>query len=243
MTKWIRPASVPIPTIWATFQGRKEINGAKRTYWIQDVTDEYKDDVVKYMVKQFATDEPLSKYSKIYESTNAADLAILEQLWNEVLKYNLALVCLTKNENGKPIIVAMNCTTICSVYDEKESYEGKGQVLETLMWFKEQVDPFEKLNIQEYLDAMGLYVLPEYRGEGLGLELLKAREPLCRACNIKASITLFTSSISQKLAERAGFQDLFTMDYEEIERRKPRFRYPGIQEHTKSLRFMYILYQ
>ncbi|KRT79880.1 hypothetical protein AMK59_7626, partial [Oryctes borbonicus] len=175
MTKWIRPASVPVPTIWATFQGRKEINGAKRTYWIQDVTDECKGDIVKYMVKQFVTDEPLSKYGKVYESANAGDLAVLEAMWNEVLNDNLALVCLTKDENGTPTIAAMNCTTICSVHDEKVSYEGKGQVLETLMWVKDQVDPFKTLNIQEYLDAMGLYVLPEYRGEGLGLELLKAR--------------------------------------------------------------------
>lgn len=100
---------------------------------------------------------------------------ILNQLWHETLKYNVGLVCLTKNENGKPIIAAMNCTTICSVYDEKDYCEGQGQVLETLMWVKYQVDPFSKFNITEYLDAMGLYVLPEYRGEGLGLELLKAR--------------------------------------------------------------------
>lgn len=69
----------------------------------------------------------------------------------------------------------MNCTTICSMFDEKESTEDQGQVLETLMWVKAQVDPFKRFNITEYLDAMGLYVLPEYRGEGLGLELLKAR--------------------------------------------------------------------
>lgn len=68
MSSWTRPSSVPIPTIWATFEGKKEINGVKRKYWIQDITDEYKDEVVKYMVKQFVTDEPLSKYSSEYIS-------------------------------------------------------------------------------------------------------------------------------------------------------------------------------
>lgn len=36
-------------------------------------------------------------------------------------------------------------------------------------------DAFEKLGLDRYLSAMGLFVLPEYRGEGLGLALLKAR--------------------------------------------------------------------
>lgn len=34
---------------------------------------------------------------------------------------------------------------------------------------------FEKYNIEEYLGSCGLFVLPEYRGEGIALELLKAR--------------------------------------------------------------------
>lgn len=68
----------------------------------------------------------------------------------------------------------MNCTTISRI-DDKESSETGHQILDTLVWMKKQVDAFETLNIKEYLDAMGLYVLPEYRGEGLGLEVLKAR--------------------------------------------------------------------
>ncbi|KAI4465212.1 n-acetyltransferase-related [Holotrichia oblita] len=221
---------------------RKEINGVKRTYWIQDITDEYKDEVVKYMVKQFVTDEPLSRYSKVYESLQTSNLKKLEEIWYEGLKCNLGLVCLTKDENGKPTIAAMNCTTISRIDDEESSETGH-QILDTLTWMKKQVDAFKTLNITEYLDAMGLYVLPEYRGEGLGLEVLKAREPLCRACGITTSITLFTSIISQKLAERAGFQDLCAIDYDEIERRNPRFSYPGIQNHTKTLRLMYITYK
>lgn len=69
------------------------------------------------------------------------------------------------------------------------------------------------------------------------------REPLCKACGLKASLTLFTSIISQKLAERAGFKDIYAIDYVDLQKQNPRFRYPGIENHTKTLRFMYILYE
>lgn len=36
-------------------------------------------------------------------------------------------------------------------------------------------DAFEKLQTDEYLSAMGLFVLPGFRGEGIGEHLLKAR--------------------------------------------------------------------
>lgn len=107
--------------------------------------------------------------------TYPKDFLALKQMWYNTLENNLALTCLTKDDNGKPIIAAMNCTTICSVYDEKQVTEEGGKILQTLMFVKALVDPFKTLNITEYLDALGLYVLPEYRGDGLGFELLKAR--------------------------------------------------------------------
>lgn len=94
---------------------------------------------------------------------------------NFILKHNLGLVCLTKDENDKTIVAGMNCTTLCSKDEDSIPTEKRNKILDTLMWVKDQVDPFEKFNITEYLDAMGLYVPHKYRGEGIGLELLKAR--------------------------------------------------------------------
>lgn len=34
---------------------------------------------------------------------------------------------------------------------------------------------YKELDVESYLNAMGLYVSPEFRGQGIGLELLKAR--------------------------------------------------------------------
>lgn len=66
---------------------------------------------------------------------------------------------------------------------------------------------------------------------------------MCKALGLKTSLTLFTSKISQHLAEHVGFEDLCTIDYEELEKNPGLMKFPGIQEHTKSVRFMYIVYE
>lgn len=66
---------------------------------------------------------------------------------------------------------------------------------------------------------------------------------MCNACGLKASMTVYSSKYSQRAAECAGFKDIFSIDYDELAEKNPMFRYRGIKEHTKTLRFMYILYE
>lgn len=63
MSAWKRPESVPFPTVWAKFEGKIVRNGIKNIYWIQEVTDEYKSQVLQYMMDEFTLDEPFCKYS------------------------------------------------------------------------------------------------------------------------------------------------------------------------------------
>lgn len=101
---------------------------------------------------------------------------------------------------------------------------------------------FQKYKLPCYLTALGLFVRPEFRGEGIGLELLKAREPLCKAVGIPATCTVFTSIASQKLAQRAGFQEMTEINYEDIQKIDPTWKFPGIEKHTKSCKYMFIIY-
>lgn len=67
------------------------------------------------------------------------------------------------------------------------------------------------------------------------------RTPLCKAMGLTATFTIFTSTISQSLAERAGFKDVLCIPYDDLKKADPRFEYPGITEHTKNVRLMYKL--
>lgn len=44
--------------IWSKFLGKR----TKRNYWIQTATEEYYEDIIKYMTSEFILDEPVSRY-------------------------------------------------------------------------------------------------------------------------------------------------------------------------------------
>lgn len=92
------------------------------------------------------------------------------------------------------------------------------------------------------MKALGLFVLPGYRGEGLGERILEAREYICRYLGFPATLTAFTSIISQKLAARVGFKDFYCIDYEELGRIDKAMHIPDIHNHTKTMKYMYKIY-
>nr|XP_022919228.1 uncharacterized protein LOC111428056 isoform X1 [Onthophagus taurus] len=235
---WERNKNVPLPSVWREF-----VSKTNRKYWIQDITEEYKDIIASYMAYGFSKDEPLCKFS--HATTYAEYLKLAYNFWRKCVDQNMGLICFTKDEDGDWKIAGMNCTVVSTIDEEYEKFENKclNKIISTITYVTKQVDAFETLKIDKYLSALGLFVLPEFRGEGIGLELLKAREPLCKACGIKVSCTVFTSLFSQVIATKAGFKDLYDISYSELEKRNPLFKFPGIQDHTTNIKFMYIKYE
>lgn len=94
---------------------------------------------------------------------------------------------------------------------------------------------FELYGVNEYMTALGLCVDPVFRGQGVGLEILKARFDLGKALNVKVTMTVFTGIASQVLAHRVGMEVIAEVFYEDCkEDGKPAF--PNIK--TKSLKAM-----
>ena len=84
-------------------------------------------------------------------------------------------------------------------------------------------DVFDHYNINYFLYAHGLAVKEKFRGSGIGTELLKARLPLLQAINIPVTASLFTTIQSQKAAEKVGFQEEFSIAYEILQQKFPKF--------------------
>jgi GNAT superfamily N-acetyltransferase len=99
----------------------------------------------------------------------------------------------------------------------------------------ELANVFERYGVQEYMTAVGLCVDPVFRGQGLGLEILKARFDLCKAVDLKVTMTVFTGIASQLLAHRVGMEVIAEVVYEDCkEDGKPAF--PNIK--CKSAKVM-----
>lgn len=58
------------PKILVKFEGKREIDGKKRTYWIQTFTNEYEEEVIHYMITGFLNDEPITKRISNYQTNS-----------------------------------------------------------------------------------------------------------------------------------------------------------------------------
>lgn len=66
--------------ILAEFEGRKVIDGKKRLYWIQILTEDYIEEATGYMCGDFLRDEPLCRYAStldLFEFISSYQISVL----------------------------------------------------------------------------------------------------------------------------------------------------------------------
>nr|CAD7198633.1 unnamed protein product [Timema douglasi] len=222
---WERPASTPVPTVWRRCEGRRQTpEGKTLRFRIQDVPEDRHEDLLDFMIKYFTPDEPTMKKLKLYE--DAGILEFLRGLYGEFLTQNLSLVAFLEedegelNKNVRPRIVGAN---LLAVAYKNEKFELPKNLSETvkkatrfwLDYIPKKFDSFEHYGVDHYLSGYGLCVLREFRGQGLGLEILKARFDLAKAVGLEVTVTSFTNISSQILAARVGFEEHAEIVYEE----------------------------
>lgn len=242
--EWKRPESMPFPNTWLTFT--RTISGKEQTFWIQDYTDDYCDEVAYWVENGFMKEALLSKYAA---NESKATAAIMKKLFLAHLKNKISLVCLTKDPSDEEISLAGYNIMDRAVQGKNEGgtkIEFDSPVLEKFYHLLEMLsktrDIFEELNITEYVDDFGLYVTPKYRGLKIGLEILRAREPLCKALGLRVTLTAFTSAVTQKYALACNFENFVSKSYKEIFAERPELELPGFTEHDQIFRYLYKIY-
>lgn len=84
-------------------------------------------------------------------------------------------------------------------------------------------DIFEHFPVDQYLHAYGLGVVSSHRGKGIAVELLKARTALLKQLDLSLTATVFSTISSQKSAIKAGYREVFSISYEELQLKLPHF--------------------
>ncbi|GLG98279.1 Uncharacterized protein GBIM_04863 [Gryllus bimaculatus] len=204
-------------TVWDRFNGTEPlIDGEVPDIWIQDLTEELDEEVLQHLQEHFLRDAVLSRATRLLEHPDAVQEALA--IWRYMLSQRVSLVALTLGEDGKPVIVG------CNILSIKRRLDGPIQVrsaplrviLEATRSVEARADVFARFGVDACLNALGLSVAPRFRGRGVGLRLLRARRPLCRALGLRLTATVFTGAAAQKQALRAGFEPLAQIRYAEI---------------------------
>ena len=89
----------------------------------------------------------------------------------------------------------------------------KRMVTDGMVYVGNYVNIFETYGVTEFLTAFGLYVHPDFRGQGLGTEILRTRKNLGKALGLKVTESFFTTNQGQRSAQKAGMELLAEIPY------------------------------
>lgn len=84
-------------------------------------------------------------------------------------------------------------------------------------------DTFSHYNVEHFLSGLGLCVHADYRGRGIATEMIKARTPFLKALGLQVTSTAFTAIGSQLAAKNAGYDEVFSIAYDDLQKTIPYF--------------------
>lgn len=75
--------------------------------------------------------------------------------------------------------------------------------------------------VDRFVFAAGLCVEKRFRGRGVATEILKARGPLMKSIGLSLTSSIFSTVGAQKAAAGAGYDENFSISYEDFEKLSP----------------------
>uniref|UniRef100_A0A182J1P0 N-acetyltransferase domain-containing protein n=1 Tax=Anopheles atroparvus TaxID=41427 RepID=A0A182J1P0_ANOAO len=228
---WERPASVPYPNVWWTFDAPDpdRDDGGLTTYRVEDLTEDRYDDAVKLYTENFLDDEPLCQYNRIRHTPVAYEEVV--GFWMHCFSERMTVVCY---KEGSKEMVGANLLAVKEINNSVDISKlirsaGMQKLIAVNEYMTETVNLFERYGVDKYLTAYGLSVNNRYRGRGIATEILKARVPICRAFGLRLTSTNFTAIGSQIPATKIGFKTDLEMRYDEFVKVNPTYTFDGIK--------------
>ncbi|XP_055315376.1 uncharacterized protein LOC129575577 isoform X2 [Sitodiplosis mosellana] len=212
---WSRPIDTTnsYPNVWLEFNAKESKNSDRIIkYRIQDLPEDRFDDAIQHIIDDFLLDAPITKFFGAATNKKYVEDYLRSCRWK--LPNKTTLVCFRE---GSDEIVGLNVTYVSVKNDpfwqEAQTDEYKDHMTITRL-LRANVDIFEKYKVDKYLGCICLSVAQAYRGLNIGQRLLEAREPLCKALDIRVTQSLFVSDNSNHIADKVGFKidSQYTMD-------------------------------
>ncbi|GLH12679.1 Putative acetyltransferase [Gryllus bimaculatus] len=212
VNEWQRPETSPYPRVYRRFKGKKPMpDGRVADFWVQDATVDMDEEIADHMMTYFSRDEPMSRSLNYYE-----------EMSDEM------------RQMGKAHMKSL-------VHKRLSIPDKKIKKFQRVMFLTlEMVDVYKKYGVDKFTTALGLSVKPEFRGQNLGVEILKGRAQMTSAIGLQLTLNNFTGFASQKQAERAGYELLVELPYSEVKDEEGNEMFPGIEAKTLQFRAKYV---
>lgn len=165
-------------------------------------------DVMDIMANQFMPDETIcGAFGVVWNQFS-------EQKISSVLKQNLSIMAVSDDTNEMMGIRTCRIAKKSDVNDLSHvTYENVKDMWTFLCHKDEEMDLFNRFNLEEMFHFVTLAVHKNYRRRGLGFILLSAGVALAKELGFKAVKGEGTSTFSQRIYEKRGFETILEIPY------------------------------
>jgi GNAT superfamily N-acetyltransferase len=196
-------------------------------FLIQDLTEDYFDEAVEFMVENHARDAVFHRAAHMI--VNESSIEKTKIAYRKVFEDRVSLICIRADTNE---IVALNALFIKSKI-HPSLFPNDDEKFRTLNESKKYIDLksniYNHYNVDRYVCGAGLCVHRDYRGRGIATELLRTRAALLRAIGLKVTSTVFSTVGAQKAAYAAGYDENFCIEFEDLEKLFPSMNFSHAQ--------------
>ncbi|XP_058801455.1 uncharacterized protein LOC131670105 isoform X2 [Phymastichus coffea] len=241
---WLRPPG-PL-NIWKVIDGYEMLYDGTCSpikISLQEIPPDRHDEVIEHMCTYFMNEDPACKSLKTKDDPQRKSDMIA--LWRHCLNQGLVVGAFTIDYFGRlSRLAAVNMLLVLTDYSELnlvdivQKFSSPLAIRLFKMYYEISLkaDVCKIYGVDKFIYSVGLSVAPPYRGQKLSQRLLEVRTDIGRYYGIKATASTFTTSVSQALAEQAGFKVAHIQYYANLVHKDGSPVYPNIE--TPDMRLM-----
>lgn len=209
MTAYPRCQGIKYPQIYKRFTACDE------EFYIQDLTEDYFDFAVDFIVENHARGAVFHRAANTIETEKGIE--IVKGYYRNAFEHKVSLICINSKTNE---VAGLNALYIASKFDPQKpaSNDPNFKILEEISNFiNNSFNVYEHYGVDRVMFAAGLCVDKKYRGRGIATEILKTRSFVLNAIDVKVTSSIFSTVGAQKAAYAAGYDENFSIGYEELD--------------------------
>ncbi|KAL4149895.1 hypothetical protein QTP88_003746 [Uroleucon formosanum] len=192
-----------LPQVWKIMDIHH--GGQMKKFIFQEIPEQYFDEIINKHAYEFWSEE--ITYRSINLLNDPVSALEMKNKYKKYLSQKMSIGVFEYIENSESKLVGLNILfreniksikimNSISTYFEKIS----NYIQTVLKSYAEQL-----IGDEDYLSSEMLFVHKDYRNIGLALQLLDIRKYVGKKYNLKYTISFFTNSTAQQLAEKVGF--------------------------------------
>lgn len=214
-----RREGTPYPQIYSRFSLKSRDNDDVEEFRIQDLTENYFDLAVDFIVENHARGAVFHNACKTLNDDSGIER--VRAMYRKVFEERISLICI---KSGSEEVAGLNALNIKSRFDATSavSEDPNFRLLnESLQHIENAFRVVDHYGVDRYVFAAGLCVDKNFRGRGIATEILKARAGVLRAIGLTVTSSVFSTIGAQRAAASAGYDENYTISYEELEKLFP----------------------